>query len=131
MSPLLREEEIDAMDSGNESDHDIISTDMLEDISDKYQSHPKINKIEACYKIRYCIRKRQSEWKRALRFTQNMGKGLHKLFKNVMKDISQEFPPLGESVSEVSHFITESTKFAKLSKLSDDKKKPWLQATLK
>ena len=60
-----------------------------------------------------------------------MGKGLHKLFKTVVKYILQELPPLGESVSEFSHFITEPTKFAKLSKLSDDKKKPWLQATLK
>ena len=32
-----------AMDSGNESDHDIISTDMLEDIRDGSQSHPNIN----------------------------------------------------------------------------------------
>ena len=29
--PLLSEEEMDAMDSGDESDHDIISTEMLEE----------------------------------------------------------------------------------------------------
>ena len=29
MPPLLREEEIDAVDSGNESDHDLISTETL------------------------------------------------------------------------------------------------------
>ena len=34
MSPLLSKEDMDAMDSGNESDHDIIYTDMLEDICD-------------------------------------------------------------------------------------------------
>ena len=32
--PLMSEEKINAMDSGNKSDHDIISTDMLEDIHD-------------------------------------------------------------------------------------------------
>ena len=44
MPPLLREEEMDAMDYGNESDHDIISTEMLENIRDRSQSHPKVNK---------------------------------------------------------------------------------------
>ena len=41
----------------------------------------------------------QSEWKGALKATQNTGKGLHKVFKNVVKDISQYLPPLGESGS--------------------------------
>ena len=45
------------MDSGDESDHDLISTYMLEDIIDVSQSHPNVNQIEARYKIRYCIRK--------------------------------------------------------------------------
>ena len=43
MPPLLREEEMDAMDSGNESYHDHISTEMLEDIRDGSQSHPNVN----------------------------------------------------------------------------------------
>ena len=47
MPPLLSEEEIDAMDSGDDSDHDLISTDMLEDISDGSRSHPNVNQIEA------------------------------------------------------------------------------------
>ena len=34
MSPLLSKEEMDAIDSGDESDHDIIYTDILEDICD-------------------------------------------------------------------------------------------------
>ena len=34
-----------------------------------------------------------------------MGKVLHKVFKTVVKYISQELTPLGESGSEVSHFI--------------------------
>ena len=51
---------MDAMDSGDESDHDLISTDVLEDIRDGSQSHPNFNKIEARYKIRDRIRQRQS-----------------------------------------------------------------------
>ena len=47
MPPLLSEEEMDAMDSGDESDHYLISTDMLEDIRDGSQSHPNVNKREA------------------------------------------------------------------------------------
>ena len=43
MPPLLREEEMDAMDSSDESDHDLISTDMLENICDGSQSHPGVN----------------------------------------------------------------------------------------
>ena len=41
-----------------------------------------------------------------------MGKGLHKLFKTVAEYISQKLPPLGESGSEVSHFIPEPINFA-------------------
>ena len=72
--PLLSEEDIDAMDSVDESDHDLISTEMLEDISDRSQSSPNVNQREARYKIRDRIKQRQSEWKGALKATQNMGK---------------------------------------------------------
>ena len=89
MPPLLREEDIDAMDSGDESDHDIISMDMLEEICDGSQSHPNVNRRESRYKKRDCIRQRQSEWKVELKATRNMGKGLHKLFKTVVKEILQ------------------------------------------
>ena len=60
-----------------------------------------------------------------------MGKGLYKVFKTVVKEISQDFPPLGEYGSEVSHFIPEPRNFAEVKKLSDDIKKPWLKATQK
>ena len=60
-----------------------------------------------------------------------MGKGLHKVFKTVVKEILQDFPPLGESSSEVSHFILEPRNFSEVSKLLDYIKKPWLRATLK
>ena len=39
--PILSEEDMDAMDYGDESDHDLISTEMLEDICDGSQSHPR------------------------------------------------------------------------------------------
>ena len=50
--PLLSKEEMDAMDSGDKSDDDPMSTEMLEFIRDGSQSHPNVNNKEACYKIR-------------------------------------------------------------------------------
>ena len=44
------------MDSGYESDHEPISTEILEEICDGSQSHPSINRREAHYKIRNRIR---------------------------------------------------------------------------
>ena len=69
MSQLLSKEEMDVMDAGDESDHDLISTEMLEDIRDGSQSHPNVNKRESCYKICDCIRQRKLEWKGALKST--------------------------------------------------------------
>ena len=46
-----------------------------------------------------------------------MGKGLHKVFKTFIKFISQDLPPLGESGSEVSHFIPEPRNFSEVKKL--------------
>ena len=48
------------MNSGDESDHDIISTEMLEDIRDGSQTHPNVNKMEAGYKIRDHVSKKES-----------------------------------------------------------------------
>ena len=60
-----------------------------------------------------------------------MGKGLHKVIKTVVKNISIDLPPLGESGSEVSHFILEPRNFSEVAKLSNVIKKPWLKTTLK
>ena len=60
-----------------------------------------------------------------------MGKVLHKVSKTVVKEISQQLPPLEESGSEVSHFIPKPRNFSELTKFSDDIKKPWLKANLK
>ena len=131
MPPLLSEEEMDAMDSGYESDHDPMSTEMLEDIRFGSQSHPNVNRRESHYEIRDCINQRQSEWQGALKSMQNMGKGLHKVFKNFVKYIYQYLPPLGESGSEVSHFITEPRNFNEVKNLLYDINKTWLKVTLK
>ena len=48
------------INSGDESDHDLISTEMLEDIRDVSQTHMNFNKREARYKIRDLVRQRQS-----------------------------------------------------------------------
>ena len=104
---------------------------MLEDICDGSQTHPNVNRREAHYKIRDFITKRQSEWKGALKATRSMGKVLHEVFSTVVKEISQELTPLGESGSEVSHFIPEPRKFAEVTKLPENIKKPCLKATIK
>ena len=44
MPPLLSEEEMDVMDSGDDSDDDLIYMEMLEDISDIIQSHLDVNR---------------------------------------------------------------------------------------
>ena len=115
------------MDSGDESDHDLLSMQMLENIRDRSQCHPSVNQREAYYKIREHIRQRQLEWQGTLKSTQNMGKCLHKVFKAVLKEISQDFPSLRESGSKVSNFIPEPRNFAEVKKNSDDIKKPWLK----
>ena len=77
---MMSEQDMDAMNFGDESDNDLISTEMLEDICDGSQTHPNVNRREARYKIRNHIRRSQSEWKGALKSTQSTGKGLHKVF---------------------------------------------------
>ena len=53
------------------------------------------------------------------------------MFKTVVKDTLQDFPPLVESGSEVSHIIPEPRNFAEVTKLLDYIKKPWLKSDLK
>ena len=103
----------------------------LVDIRDGSQTHPTIDKREACCKIRDRIKQTQSEWKEALKATRNMGKGLHKVFSTIVSDILQELTNLGESGSEVSHFIPETRNFSEVTKLSENIRNPWLKATIK
>ena len=60
-----------------------------------------------------------------------MVKGLKKVFITAVKESSLELTALGESGSEVSHFIPESRNFAEVTKLSENIRKYWLKATLK
>ena len=43
-----------------------------------------------------------------------MGKGLPKVFKTVVKDISKDLPTLGESGSEVSYLIPDPRNFSEV-----------------
>ena len=60
-----------------------------------------------------------------------MGKILHKVFKTVVKNISQYLTTLGESGSEVSYFIPETRNVSEVTRFSDDINKPWLKTTQK
>ena len=66
---MMSEQDMENINSNDESDHDLISTDMLEDIRDGSQTHQNVNIREARDKIRDFIRQRQSEWKGALKAT--------------------------------------------------------------
>ena len=130
MPPLLSKEKIDAVDSADESVHDLISTEMFENIRDGSQSHPNVNQREAPYTILDLMSQRKLEWKGPLKATQNMGKGLHKVFKTFVKDISQDFPPFGESGSEVPYFIPEPRNFSEVTNFSENINTPGLKANL-
>ena len=129
MPPLLSLEEMNVLDSGDDSDDVPMSTEMLEDICDVSQSHPDVKSRDARYKIHYNNKYRKLECKRELKATLNMSKGSQKVFKTFAKYISQDLPPLGESGSEVSHFIPEPINFAEVTKFSDNVQKPWIKAT--
>ena len=86
-SIMMSEQDTEFINSGDESDHDLISTEMLEDIRDVSQTHPKVNRRETRYKICDRIRQIQLEWKGALKATRSIGKGLHKVFSTVVKEI--------------------------------------------
>ena len=57
---MMREQDMENINSGDESDHDLISAEMLEYIRDGSQTHLNVNRGETRYKIRHCIRQRQS-----------------------------------------------------------------------
>ena len=43
-SIMMNEQDMENLDSNEQSDHDLISTEMLEDIRDGSQTHPNVNK---------------------------------------------------------------------------------------
>ena len=60
-----------------------------------------------------------------------MGKGLHKVFSTIVKEIWQELVTLEEYGSVVSHFIIEPRNFAEVKKLSENIRIPWLKSIIK
>ena len=56
---MMSKQDMENINSSDELDHDIISTEMLHDIRDGSQTHPNVNKREARYKVRDRVRKRQ------------------------------------------------------------------------
>ena len=94
-SNMMSGQDMENINSGDESDHDILYTEMIEDISGGSQTHPNVNRREARYKIRDRIRTRHLKRKGALKATRSMGKGLHKVFSTVVKDILARIDTFG------------------------------------
>ena len=55
----MSEQDMENINSGDESDRDPISMEMLEDIRDGSQTHPNVNRREARYKMRDRIRQKE------------------------------------------------------------------------
>ena len=58
-SIMMSEKDMENIDENENSDHDIITTETLEDMRDGNQTHPTINKREARCKICDRIKQRQ------------------------------------------------------------------------
>ena len=93
----MSEQDMENLYSSDESGNDLISTVVLHDIRDRNQTHPNVDKREARRRIRDRLKQRKSEWKGVLKAMHKMGKGLHKLFSTIVKDILQELTNFGES----------------------------------
>ena len=59
----MSKQDMDAINSGDESDHDLIFTEMLEDICDGSLTHPNVNRREARYKYVIVLGKDNSNGK--------------------------------------------------------------------
>ena len=60
---MTNKQYMENIDSNEKSDHNLISTEMLEDISDGSKTHPTVNKREARYEIRERVSRKESQWK--------------------------------------------------------------------
>ena len=123
-SIMMSKQDMEKIDEKEKFDDNHISTETLHDICDRNQTHPSIDKREARHTIHDSIKQKKQQWKGVLKATHNMGKGLHKVFSTILKDISQEFTNFGESGSEVSHFIPDARNFSEVTKLSENIRKP-------
>ena len=57
-SNMMSKQDMKNLNSSDESDHDLISTEILEDIRDGSKTHPNVNKREARYEIRDRVRQK-------------------------------------------------------------------------
>ena len=57
---MMNKQDMENLDSNENSDRDLISMDTLEDIHDGNQTHPTVSKRESRCKIRHHINQRQS-----------------------------------------------------------------------
>ena len=89
-SMMMSKKDIENIDEKEKFDDNLISTEMLYDIRDGNQTHPNIDKRETRLEIRDRIKQKKSECKGVLRCTRKMGKGLHKVFRTIVSEISQE-----------------------------------------
>ena len=55
---MMNEQDMENIDSNEKYDHNLISTEMLEDICDESQTHPTVNKREAHYEILDRVRRK-------------------------------------------------------------------------
>ena len=72
MPTLISEEEMDVISSGDESDDEPMSTEILEDIHDGSQSNLSVNRRETRYNIHDMIKQSQVEWKGVLLSMRNI-----------------------------------------------------------
>ena len=77
-SIMMSKQDMENLNENEKSHHHIITTKTLEGIRDGNQTRPTVNKREASFKKRDCIKQRQSELKGALKTISNTGKGLHR-----------------------------------------------------
>ena len=47
-SLMINKQDMESLDKNEKSDHNLITTETLEDIRDRNQTHPTVNKREAC-----------------------------------------------------------------------------------
>ena len=81
-SIMMSKRDMENLGETENFDEGLISMELLQDIRDGNQNHPKINKREARMAIRDRIKPNKSEWKGALRATHKMGKFLHRFFQH-------------------------------------------------
>ena len=86
---------MDAVDSGDESYDEPMSTEILVDIHDSSKSYLSVNRGEAIYKTCSRIKQKQTEWKGSFKYTQYMGNYLNTMFKAFVNEILQALPIFG------------------------------------